>query len=166
MAVGRPPAPQPHPVVPPVVPPVPPVQPPTQPIVLPVQLIQPDPMPQLHWSLFKPEFTGKPDEDQKHIFCGPMTRWSPMLSQKVSKVQQFCLTLVGEARLWYESLRPIALYWNQVQYQFRNNTLNRRYWEQLLHAWRSFHFDKNSETLDTYVTCIRQVATLLSYGKP
>ena len=23
------------------------------------------------------------------------------------KVQRFCLTLVGEARLWYESLRPI-----------------------------------------------------------
>ena len=25
------------------------------------------------------------------------------------KVQQLCLTLVGEARLWYEALRPIAL---------------------------------------------------------
>ena len=36
----------------------------------------------------------------------------------------------------------------------------------LFHAWRSFHFDENTETLDTYVTCIRQVATLLGYGKP
>ena len=25
------------------------------------------------------------------------------------KVPRFCLTLVGEARLWYESHRPIAL---------------------------------------------------------
>ena len=25
------------------------------------------------------------------------------------KVQQLCLTLVGEARLWYESLRPINI---------------------------------------------------------
>ena len=32
--------------------------------------------------------------------------------------------------------------------------------------WRSFHFDENTETLDAYVTCIRQVATLLGYDKP
>ena len=38
--------------------------------------------------------------------------------------------------------------------------------EQLFHAWRSFHFDENAETLDSYVTCIRQVATLLGYGEP
>ena len=38
--------------------------------------------------------------------------------------------------------------------------------EQLFHAWRSFHFDENTETLDSYVTCIRQVATLLGYGEP
>ena len=30
----------------------------------------------------------------------------------------------------------------------------------------SFHFDENTETLDSYVTCIRQVTTLLGYGKP
>ena len=35
------------------------------------------------------------------------------------KVQRFCSTLVGEARLWYESLRPIALYWNGLQNQLR-----------------------------------------------
>ena len=29
-----------------------------------------------------------------------------------------------------------------------------------------FHFDKNAETLDSYITCIRQLATLLGYGKP
>ena len=38
--------------------------------------------------------------------------------------------------------------------------------EQLFHVWRSFHFNKNTETLDTYVTCIRQVEVLLVYGKP
>ena len=32
--------------------------------------------------------------------------------------------------------------------------------------WRSFHFDENIEILDSYVTCIRQVATLLGYGEP
>ena len=35
------------------------------------------------------------------------------------KVQRFCLTLVREARLWYESLRPIALDWNGLQTQFK-----------------------------------------------
>ena len=38
--------------------------------------------------------------------------------------------------------------------------------EQLFHAWRPFHFHENMETLDTYVTCIRQVATILGYGEP
>ena len=38
--------------------------------------------------------------------------------------------------------------------------------EQLFHAWRSFHFDENTETLDSCVTCIRQVATLVGYGEP
>ena len=38
--------------------------------------------------------------------------------------------------------------------------------EQLFNAWRSFHFNENKETLDSLVTCIRQVATLLDYGEP
>ena len=32
--------------------------------------------------------------------------------------------------------------------------------------WRSFHFDENTETIDTYINCIRQVATLLGYQEP
>ena len=32
--------------------------------------------------------------------------------------------------------------------------------------WRSFHFDENTVTLDSYVTSRRQVATLLCYGDP
>ena len=38
--------------------------------------------------------------------------------------------------------------------------------EQLFHAWISFHIDENTEILDPYVTCIKQVATLLGYGEP
>ena len=38
--------------------------------------------------------------------------------------------------------------------------------EQLFHAWRSLHYGENVETVDAYVTCIRQVAMLLGYGKP
>ena len=38
--------------------------------------------------------------------------------------------------------------------------------EQLFHAWRSFTFSENTETIDSYVIRIRQVATLLGYGEP
>ena len=42
---------------PPIMPPIPPAKP------IPIQPIQPPYVPQLNWSHFKPEFTGKPDED-------------------------------------------------------------------------------------------------------
>ena len=32
--------------------------------------------------------------------------------------------------------------------------------------WRSFHYDKNVEMPDAYVTRIRQVVRLLGYGEP
>ena len=38
--------------------------------------------------------------------------------------------------------------------------------EQLFHAWRSFTFNENAKTIDSYVIQIRQVATLLGYGEP
>ena len=38
--------------------------------------------------------------------------------------------------------------------------------EQLFLTWRSSNFDENTETIDAYVTIIRQVATLLGYGEP
>ena len=69
--------------------------------------------------------------------------------------------------MWYESLRPINVDWHGLQNQFRQQYSkigNTR--EQLFPAWRSFHFDENTETLDAYVTCVRQVATLLGYGEP
>ena len=39
--------------------------------------------------------------------------------QEGVKVQRFCLTLVGEARLKYESLRLINEDWQALQNQFR-----------------------------------------------
>ena len=80
------------------------------------------------------------------------------------KVQRFCLTLVGEARLWYESLRPINTDWEELLHMFRQQYSkigNTR--QQLFHPWRLFHFDENTETVDSYVHYIRQVANLLGY---
>ena len=125
MADGELPAPQPPPVIPPVVLPVPPVQPPAppaqpavppaQPVVPPVQL---GPMPQLNWSHLKPEYAGKPDDDMEVHPLRTNDWMDTHAFPEGVKVKRFCLTLVGEARLWYESLRPIALDWNDSQNQF------------------------------------------------
>ena len=37
--------------------------------------------------------------------------------------------------------------------------------KQLFHEWRSFTFDENTETIDSYLIRIRQVAMLLGYGE-
>ena len=65
------------------------------------------------------------------------------------KVQRFCITLLGEARLWYQSLEPINVDWQGLQNLFRQQYSkigNTR--EQLFHAWRYFSFDENTETID------------------
>ena len=77
------------------------------------------------------------------------------------------MTSTAEARLWYELLRPINAEWLGLQNIFRQQYSkigNTR--EQLFHAWRSFHFDENVETVDAYMHHTRQVATLLGYQEP
>ena len=75
--------------------------------------------------------------------------------------------MVGDARLWYESLRPIANDWPALQESFRQQYSkigNTR--EQLFHVWRSFHYDENAEIAPVYVNRIRQVVAMLGYGEP
>ena len=75
--------------------------------------------PQLKWSYFKPEFSGKPEEDvEAHLLR--TNDWMETHSfPDVAKVQRFCLTLTSETRLWYESLKPIAVDWIGSQEHFR-----------------------------------------------
>ena len=58
-------------------------------------------------------------------------------------------------------LRPINADWLGLQNHFRQQYskigITR---EQLFHAWRSSHLNENTETLDSYVICMRQVTTL------
>ena len=69
--------------------------------------------------------------------------------------------------MWYQSLQPINIDWQGLQNLFRQQYSKRGSTrEQLFHVLRSFSFNENTETIDAYVTCIRQVATLLSYGEP
>ena len=121
----------------------------------------------LNWSNFKPEFSGKPEEDaEAHLLCSNDWMEAHHFDEDI-RVQRFCLTLLGEARLWYHSLEPLGnTTWAQLQNLFRQrysklgNTC-----EQLFHAWRSFTFDENTETIDSYMIRIRQVANLLGYGE-
>ena len=135
-----------------------------QPQVPPVQPMQPA-QPQLKCSHFKPEFSGKPEDNAEAHLLRTNDWMKTHAFPKAARQQRFCLTLLGEARLWYESIRPIAVGRNRLQGQFRQqyseigNT-----GEQPFHAWRSSHYGKNTKTLDTYVTRIRQVAALLVYG--
>ena len=84
-----------------------------------------------------------------------------------TKVRRFCLTLTGEARLWYETLRPIEIDWTALQEHFRQQYSkfgNMR--DQYFHVWRSFHYDENTDTIDSYISKIKQVAALLNHGEP
>ena len=121
----------------------------------------------LNWSHFKPGFSREPDEDaEAHLLHTNDWMTAHHFVEGV-KVQRFCLTLLGEARLWYHSLEPINVDWQGLQNIFRqqySKVGNTR--EQLFYAWRSFSFDENTEKIDAYVTHIRQVATLLGYGEP
>ena len=90
---------------------------PVQPVQLPVLSYWPIPpqpikhMPQLNWLHFKPEFTGKPDEDAEAHLLRTNDWMDAHAFQNGVNVQSFCLTLIGKARLWYESLRPINVDW-------------------------------------------------------
>ena len=87
--------------------------------------------------------------------------------QEVAKVQRLCLTLMGEARLWYETLRPIVVDWTGLQEHFRKQYSqfgNTR--KQLFYVWISFHYDEIAEKIDAYLNRMKQVAVLLNYGEP
>ena len=76
------------------------------------------------------------------------------------------MTLTGEARLWYKSLAPLDNDWpalqNKVRWQYSKigNTP-----KQLFHAWRTFKFDENTDTIDSYILRMSQVAAMLNYGE-
>ena len=63
----------------------------------------------MNWSYFKPEFSGKAEEDTTtHLLKTNDWMDTYNFSEDI-KVRRFCLTLTGEARLWYESLKPIDM---------------------------------------------------------
>ena len=82
------------------------------------------------------------------------------------KVRCFHVILIGEARLWYKSLALLDNDWPTLQNKFRwqyskiGNTP-----EQLFHAWRTFKFDENTDSIDSYILRMSQVMAMLNYGE-
>ena len=61
----------------------------------------------LNWSYFKPEFSGKPDENAEVHLLYTNDWMNVHHFIEGVKVQRFCLTLLGEARLWHHLPEPI-----------------------------------------------------------
>ena len=79
------------------------------PLHIPNPPLLPAQMPQLSWSYFKPEFSGKPEVDVIAHLLRTNDWMETHNFPEEAKVQRFCLTLTDEERLWYETLRPIEV---------------------------------------------------------
>ena len=124
---------------------------------------------QLNWSDFKPDFSGKPEENAEVHLLRTNDWMTTHDFPEDQKVRRFCLTLLGEARLWYETLnaQQQQLNWAGLQERFRQQYSkfgNTR--EQYFHAWRSFHLEEATNTIDGYIQKVKQVVALLNYGEP
>ena len=127
------------------------------------------PAPQIfyqNWIGKKPEFSGKPVEDVEYHLLS-MRDWMEVHNfPEGEKVRHFCMTLIGEARLQYESLALLDNDCPTLQNKFRwqcskiGNTP-----EQLFHAWRTFKFDENTDSIASYVLRMSQVVAMLIYGE-
>ena len=75
--------------------------------------------------VLKPEFSGKPEEDAEACLLHSNDWMNAHHSNEDVKVQRFCLTLLGEARLWFQSLEPLeGTTWPQLQNLFRQRYSN------------------------------------------
>ena len=129
-------------------PPSQPIVPPVEPIAPPIQPIQPAHMPQLNWSHFKPEFAGKPDEDvEAHLCrtddwmdytCFPRRCQGQVFLSNISRRGKVMVQIIKACKCRLEQVT------NQFWQQYSKIGITR---EQLFHAWRSFHFDENTEML-------------------
>ena len=112
----------------------------------------------------KPEFSGKPEEDAESHLLSTRDWMEACNFPEGEKVRHFFLMLTGEARLCYESLAQLEDDWPPLQNKFRwqyskiGNTP-----KQLFHAWRTFKFDENTDTIDSYVLRMSQVGAMLNY---
>ena len=80
----------------------------------------------LNWSYFKPKYSGKPEEDWETHLLRTNDWMETHNFPNNQKVGAFCLSLMGEARLWYETLGAAQLDWEALQDCF---------WQQYINFW-------------------------------
>ena len=61
------------------------------------------------------EFSSKPEEDVEAHLVKTDDWMETHNFQEVAKVHRLCFTLAGEARLWYETLRPREVDWTGLR---------------------------------------------------
>ena len=130
---------------------------------LPIAMVQ---LQQLNWSYFKPEFSGKPEEDAEEHLLRTNDWMETHNFPDDEKVRRFWLTLTREARLWYAMIGTAQLDWQTLRDHFCQYSKFGSTREQYFHAWRSFQFDETADTIDSYIHKVKQVAALLDYGEP
>ena len=84
------------------------------------------PVPQIvyqNWIGKKPEFSGKPEEDAESHLLSTRDWMEAHNFPEGEKVRCFRVTLIGEARLWYESLAPLDNDWPALQTSSGGNIL-------------------------------------------
>ena len=114
----------------------------------------------------KPMFSGKPEEDAESHLLSTRDWMEAHKFPEGDKVRCFQLMLIGEARLLYELLAPLDDDWPALQNKFRWQYLKIGSTpKQLFHGWRTFKFDENTDTIDSYVLRMSQVAAMLNYGE-
>ena len=141
-----------------------PSQPPQQPAPVqpvPAGIVMPTPQ-----VVYQNWIGKKPEEDaESHLLSTRDWMEAHNFPNEV-KVRCFHLMLTGEARFWYESLALLDNYQPALQNKFKwqyskiGNTP-----KQLFHAWRTFRFDENTDTIDSYVLRMSQVVAMLNYGE-
>ena len=104
------------------------------------------------------EFSGKPEGDAESHLLSTRDWMEAHNFPEGEKVRHFHVTLIGEARVWYKSLALLDNDW--WQYSKIGNTP-----EQLFHAWMTFKFDENTDSIDSYVFRMSQVTAMLNYGE-
>ena len=101
----------------------------------------------LNWSHFKPEFSGKHDEDADTHLLHTNDWMNVHHFVEGVKVQRFCLALLGERRLWYHSLEPI-----NVDYQGLQNLFMQQY-------------SKIGNTREHFFSCVEDLLILMRTQK-
>ena len=73
----------------------------------------------VHWSHFNPEFSWKLEEDVDVHLLHTYDWMNTLYFIGHTTVQRFWLTLILEARLWYQSSESIKVDWQGLQNLFR-----------------------------------------------